>query len=146
MHLQQVTDSVRHSHKSQMATSLQQTSSSLPMFGHGHTRDTAKDSSLMRDSNSNSAPLQPDNGDDDLFDPFNNPWNLISADTSEATTKLFDYVFILFVVVGVPGNIINCLVFYRQVCTACRPHSLMLSLFLDSSAMLISCLYFNNYY
>ena len=87
------------------------------MSVHDHTRDTANGSSLSRDFNSNSTTHQPYGGDDDLFDPFNNPWNLVSAETNETVMQLLDYVFNLFVIVGVPGNIINCLVFYRQVCT-----------------------------
>ena len=98
-------------------SSLQQTFSSLPMSVHGPTRDTANGSSLTRDLNSNSTMRLPDSGNDDFIFSFDNPLNLVSADTRQTMMKLLDYVFILFVIVGVPGNVINCLVFYRQVST-----------------------------
>ena len=83
------------------------------MFAHVSTMDTHNSSPLTTDFNFTT--VQMDQRNHDLFDPFNNPWNLISAAARETVTRIVDYVYIVFVIVGIPANIINCLVFYRQV-------------------------------
>ena len=92
----------------------QSTFPSLLMFNHNDTIDTNGSSEAVREFNS-TTPHQGRPGGD-LFDAFNNPWNVISAATRKRFNHLFDYVYILFVIVGVPSNVINCIVFYRQVC------------------------------
>ena len=59
--------------------------------------------------------LHPDQGNFTFYSPFNNPWNVISAAMSEKLIQIIDFVYVLFLAVGVPANVINCLVFYRQV-------------------------------
>ena len=92
----------------------QQTTSSLLLtFVHSNTTDTN-----MPTSELNFTTLQTYTEDGDFFDPFNNPWNLITASTRKQLMRLIAYLYILLLAVGVPANVINCLVFYKQVSTA----------------------------
>ncbi|KAL8568173.1 hypothetical protein ACOMHN_027696 [Nucella lapillus] len=51
----------------------------------------------------------------DVFLPWNNPYNVISLQTYQNFAKvMFCYVSLGLILVGVPSNFINCVVFYRQ--------------------------------
>ena len=100
----------------------QTTFSSLLTLVHSNTTDTNSSSPLTNDFNTTTLQLNIEDGD--VFDPFNNPWNLISAATRKTFVQLIDNMYIMFFIVGVPANVINCLVFYRQVCSfvlQCNP-------------------------
>ncbi|KAL8568174.1 hypothetical protein ACOMHN_027697 [Nucella lapillus] len=52
---------------------------------------------------------------DDVFFPWDNPYNIISLQTYQTFAKImFCYVSLGLFWVGVPSNLINCVVFYRQ--------------------------------
>ena len=89
--------------------------SAILMSAQNYTTQSNTNISVTPDLNGNSS--QPDKGDGDICSPFNNPWNVISAATAEKWTQVLNYLFVLFLAVGVPANVTNCLVFYRQVWT-----------------------------
>ena len=85
--------------------------------------------------------LETDREDYGIFNPFNDPRDLISEVTNKKWRRIIGYAYFLFLAVGVPANVIVCLVFYRQVWTGASMfvHSLPLLLMLFLCFCCICC-------
>ena len=84
------------------------------MSAQNNSTQSNSNTSLTTDFSTNT--LEADR-DYDTFNPFNNPWNLISAVTAKKWRRVLAFAYVVFLAVGVPANVIVCLVFYRQVWT-----------------------------
>ena len=97
-----------------MAWNLPQTGRNATVFSnHGDPNNLSnvtevQNNSLLRN--------QTESGESDVFLPWDNPGNLITFQTSRSIVNVVDYyIFPCIFLVGVSTNLINCVVFQRQV-------------------------------